>query len=133
MNLCSWFRSPSSWLDSRLVGKSEVDGDGERERVGAEMVGDSDRERVWVSESKVGASSRPDEGSRMVVRSGREGETEREGGFRVGGRGDARELGGCPTCAENWPFFLRDGRDFGGMQFALFSCYRVEKEKEEKE
>jgi hypothetical protein len=61
-----------------------------------------------------------------------EGEAEREGGavrekrFRDEGRGSdgvASELGGCPACAlaVNWPFFLRDGRGFGGMRLRRFS------------
>jgi hypothetical protein len=103
-NPCSRFRLLSCWLESKLVGKSEVegDGDGERERFGAGMVGDVDRERLWGP--KIGASSSSEEESMTVERLGREGETEREVGCSVGGRGaggDARELGGCPTRAVN--------------------------------
>jgi len=51
----SWFWLLSSWLDSKLVGKSEVVGDGERERVGAGIVGEAERERVVAQ--KAGAHS----------------------------------------------------------------------------
>jgi hypothetical protein len=36
----------SSWLDSRLVGKSEVVGDGERDQLGAGMVGEAEQEQL---------------------------------------------------------------------------------------
>jgi len=96
------------------------------------MVGEADRERS--GSAKIGASSGPEEGSRADARSGRAGEAEREGGFRVGRRGDARELGGRPGCAENWPFFFRDGRDFGGGMQLAFLClfYEFEKKKKKK-
>jgi hypothetical protein len=137
-----------------LVGKSEVVGDGVRERLGAGIVGEAERD--WLT-AKVGASSMSEEGSIRAERSVREpegdagreaGEPEREGRLGDEGRGAggvARELGGCPAFAVNWPFFLRVtvGRDFGGMQprcevfvFCGFlkeevttsgtSCYRVE-------
>ena len=90
-----------------------------------------------------------------VVREGgaeavRDGEAAREGRAGQETR-SAKELGGCPTCGANWPFFLRGTGAFGGMPqgyriFVLFwglsekkevkkenevttsrtSCYRVE-------
>ena len=48
------------------------------------------------------------------------GEAVRDGEAARAGRGgqetrSAKELGGCPTCGANWPFFLRGTEAFGGM------------------
>ena len=40
-----------------------------------------------------------------AARAGRDGQDTRS----------AKELGGCPTCGANWPFFLRGTEAFGGM------------------
>ena len=104
MNLCSWFQLLSCWLESKLVGKSEVEGDGDREheRFGAGMVGDVDQEQL--GGPKIGALFSSEEESMTVERLEHEGETECEVGCSMGGRGaggNARELGSCPTCAVN--------------------------------
>ena len=82
----AWYQVSSIWFDSKLVGKSEVVGEGERERLGAGMVGEVERERLEAT--KLGALSRSEWGSMMeatrLVREGDAlrdvGETEREGG-----------------------------------------------------
>jgi hypothetical protein len=48
------------------------------------------------------------------------GEAVRDGEAARAGRGgqetrSAKELGGCPTCGANWPFFLCGTEAFGGM------------------
>lgn len=58
-NLCSGgFRVLFDWLESKLVGKSEEVGDGEREGQGAGMVGELERE--WPRSAIVGAKSESD-------------------------------------------------------------------------
>ena len=54
------------------------------------------------------------------------GEAVRDGEAARAGRAgqetrSAKELGGCPTCGANWPFFLRGTGAFGGMPLG----YRV--------
>ena len=103
-NPCSWFWLLSCWLESKLVGKLEVEGDkdGEREWFRAGMVGDVDQEQL--GGPKIGALSSLEGESMTVERLGREGETEHEVGCSMEGRGaggDARELGSCLTRAVN--------------------------------
>jgi len=113
----------SSWLESRLVGKSKVVGDKEQEWWEARMVGEEEQEQPRAA--KVGAWSKSREGlmrfAKLVQKGNmvqEEGKTEWHRGLwdeGAGTGGVARELGSCPRCAVNWPFLLHDGKVLGGM------------------